>query len=78
MENTSKALVMEIFEKKGFDFLMLISIGIIERFIFHDTNTPWSVGLLLELDGWLYNYRFCSKLNPYEISNIYSKLKKKK
>lgn len=47
MENTSKALVMEIFEKKGFDFLMLISIGIIDRFIFHDTNTPWSVGLLL-------------------------------
>lgn len=51
MGNTSKALVMEIFEKKGFDFLMLISIGIIDRFILHDTNTPWSVGLLLELDG---------------------------
>lgn len=69
---------MEIFEKKGFDFLMLIFIGIIEWFILYDMNILWSVGLLLELDGQFYNYRFCSKLKFYEISNIYLKFKKKK
>lgn len=47
MENTSKALVMEISEKKGFDFLMLISIYIKDWFILHDTNTPRSLCLLL-------------------------------
>lgn len=47
MENIFKVFVMEIFEKKGFDFLMLIFIGIIEWFILYDMNILWSVGLLL-------------------------------